>query len=116
MLQMARDDSAMKRERAMKTTHNLLSMYGITGVAGEYFVAAELSRRGWIGQIAQDINIYTIARNMSTSVQMIEQYYGKHGISPERARKLGGEVGEAQRPYDPIIRERRPARPPQRLQ
>ena len=37
-------------------------------------------------------DIYSIAQNMGTSVQMIEQYYGKHGIRPERARRLAGEV------------------------
>ena len=40
--------------------------------------------------IARDIDIYTIARNMGTSVQMIEQYYGKHATTTERATKLGG--------------------------
>jgi len=35
----------------MKDQDNRRSMYGITGVAGEYFVAAELSRRGWIATV-----------------------------------------------------------------
>jgi Holliday junction resolvase-like predicted endonuclease len=30
---------------------NLRAVYNITGVAGEYFVAAELSRRGWIATL-----------------------------------------------------------------
>jgi len=30
---------------------NLRTNYNITGVAGEYFVAAELSRRGWIATV-----------------------------------------------------------------
>jgi site-specific recombinase XerD len=53
-------------------------------------------------------DIYSIAQNMGTSVQMIEQYYGKHGISPERARKLGGDRGEAHGPADLIVRARMP--------
>ena len=52
---------------------------------------------------ARDIDIYTIARNMGTSVQMIEQYYGKHATTTTRARKLGGEESAYQRPrYDEI--------------
>ena len=53
--------------------------------------------------IARDIDIYTIARNMGTSVQMIEQYYGRHATTTARARKLGGEERSYQRPaYDEI--------------
>lgn len=48
-------------------------------------------------------DIYSVAQNMGTSVQMIEQYYGKHGITPERARRLAGEVGEAQLETDPVL-------------
>jgi hypothetical protein len=43
--------------------------------------------------IQRDLDIYTIARNMGTSVQMIEQYYGKAATPQTRARKLGGETG-----------------------
>ncbi len=52
-------------------------------------------------------DILSIAQNMGTSVAMIEQYYGKHGISPERARKLAGNVGDAERIYDPVIYPRK---------
>ena len=41
--------------------------------------------------IMEDIDVFTIARNMGTSVAMIEQYYGKHATPTTRARKLGGE-------------------------
>jgi integrase len=41
--------------------------------------------------IMDDVDVFTIARNMGTSVQMIEQYYGKHAMPTTRARKLGGE-------------------------
>lgn len=53
-------------------------------------------------------DIYAIAQNMGTSVQMIEQYYGKHGISPERARKLGGDRGESHGPADVFVRVKTP--------
>ena len=45
--------------------------------------------------IQSDIDIYTIARNMGTSVAMIEQYYGRHATPATRAAKLGGKVHEA---------------------
>lgn len=51
-------------------------------------------------------DIHSVARNMGTSVLMIERFYGSHAISPERVRKLGGERGEAQRGIEPI-RERK---------
>ncbi len=35
----------------MPNINNKRSSYNITGVSGEYFVAAELSRRGWIATI-----------------------------------------------------------------
>ncbi len=40
-----------KDSQNLKTASNHRSAYNITGVAGEYFVAAELSRRGWIATI-----------------------------------------------------------------
>ena len=53
-------------------------------------------------------DVYDVARNMGTSVQMIEKHYGKHSITPERARKLSGYGVEAERPYDPVVYERKP--------
>jgi integrase len=41
--------------------------------------------------ITRDIDVYTIARNMGTSVQMIEMYYGRHATTTSRATRLGGE-------------------------
>lgn len=41
--------------------------------------------------IMEDVDVFTIARNMGTSVAMIEAYYGKHATPTTRARKLGGE-------------------------
>ena len=37
-------------------------------------------------------DIYSIAQNMGTSVQMIEQYYGKHGDQPRTCSKAGRRV------------------------
>ena len=71
--------------------------------AGEKYTLYSLRHFYAVRAIARDIDIYTIARNMGTSVQMIEQYYGKHATTTARARKLGGEESSYQRPaYDEI--------------
>lgn len=71
--------------------------------AGEKYTLYSLRHFYAVRAIARDIDIYTIARNMGTSVQMIEQYYGKHATTTTRARKLGGEESAYQRPrYDEI--------------
>ena len=56
-----------------------------------------------VRSIARDIDIYTIARNMGTSVQMIEQYYGKHATTTSKATKLGGNFSEYQRAKDLVM-------------
>jgi len=38
----------MKQKKSMEPDRTLRAVYNITGVSGEYFAAAELSRRGWI--------------------------------------------------------------------
>lgn len=37
-----------QKDKAVKVELNRRAAYNITGVSGEYFVAAELSRRGWV--------------------------------------------------------------------
>ncbi len=59
-----------------------------------------------VRSIARDIDIYTIARNMGTSVQMIEQYYGKHATTTAKATKLGGTSGQYQRAEDLVMRRK----------
>ena len=66
--------------------------------AGEKYTLYSLRHFYAVRAIARDIDIYTIARNMGTSVQMIEQYYGKHATTTARARKLGGEESSYQQP------------------
>jgi integrase len=48
-----------------------------------HFYAVQMLRSG-------KVNVYDIARNMGTSVQMIEAYYGKHATSRVLATRLGG--------------------------
>lgn len=64
--------------------------------AGEKYTLYSLRHYYAVKSLAR-ADILSIAQNMGTSVAMIESYYGKHGISPERARKLAGSVGDAER-------------------
>ena len=48
-----------------------------------HFYAVEMLRKGKVG-------VFDIARNMGTSVQMIEQYYGRQATPMALATKLGG--------------------------
>jgi integrase len=47
-----------------------------------HFYAVQMLRKG-------RVNIFDIARNMGTSVQIIEAYYGKHATSRVLATRLG---------------------------
>ncbi len=88
--------------------NTFLKFTGLTrNGAGEKYTLYSLRHYYAVKSLAR-ADILSIAQNMGTSVRMIEQYYGKHGISPERARRLAGEVGDAQRQYAPIVRERKP--------
>ena len=82
-----------------KLTHNS---------AGEKYTLYSLRHFYAVRAIARDIDIYTIARNMGTSVNMIEQYYGRHATTTARARKLGGEERSYQRPVDDLMIELTP--------
>jgi integrase len=48
--------------------------------SGEKFTLYGLRHFCAVMAIIGGIDIYTIARNMGTSVQVIESYYGKHAI------------------------------------
>ena len=57
---------------------------------GEPFTLYSLRHTYATRAIQEGVDIYTIARNMGTSVSIIEQYYGKHATSVQRATTLGG--------------------------
>jgi len=84
--------------------------------AGEKYTLYSLRHFYAVRAIARDIYIYTIARNMGTSVQMIEQYYGRHATTTARARKLGGEERSYQRPQDELVAELTPEQMRQRTE
>jgi hypothetical protein len=59
----------MSKDKILEREGRRKSAYNITGVAGEYFVAAELSRRGWIATITlkNTPNIDVIATTLDGS-------------------------------------------------
>ena len=61
--------------------------------SGEPYTLYSLRHFYAVRALQRDIEIYTIARNMGTSVKMIEQYYSSHASNTPRARTLGGEEG-----------------------
>lgn len=63
--------------------------------SGEKFTLYSLRHFYAVMAISGDIDIYTIARNMGTSVQVIESYYGKHATPAMQAARLGGKVKPA---------------------
>mgnify|MGYP006276200027 CR=1 FL=1 len=74
-----------------------LTKAGLThNSAGEKYTLYSLRHFYAVRAIQRDIDVYTIARNMGTSVAMIEQYYGKAATPQTRARRLGGELGQYQ--------------------
>lgn len=65
-----------------KLSHNTdgekYSLYSL-----RHFYAVQMLRKG-------KVNVFDVARNMGTSVQIIESYYGKHATSAVLATRLGG--------------------------
>ena len=58
--------------------------------SGEKFTLYSLRHFYAVQALGADIDVYTVARNMGTSVQMIEQYYGRSATPQSRADRLGG--------------------------
>jgi len=58
---------------------------------GEKYTLYSLRHFYAVQMIARsNADVYAIAQNMGTSVQMIEAYYGKHATSRVLATRLGG--------------------------
>ena len=58
--------------------------------AGEKFTLYSLRHFYAVQAIRNNINIHTIAANMGTSVEIIQEYYGKHATPAMMATLLGG--------------------------
>lgn len=59
---------------------------------GENFSLYSLRHYYAVMALRKGTGIYNVARNMGTSVQMIEQYYGKQATPESMATELGGRV------------------------
>lgn len=62
----------------------------MTAARGGKFTLYSLRHFYAVQAIARDLDVYTIARNMGTSVAMIEQHYGRDATPQSRADRLGG--------------------------
>lgn len=73
--------------------NTVLDRAGIThNSSGDKFTLYSLRHFYAVMSIRAGIDIYMIARNMGTSVAMIEAYYGKSATPAARAAQLGGEL------------------------
>jgi len=63
-----------------------------TGADGANYTLYSLRHYYAVSAINAGLDVYTIARNMGTSVQMIESYYGRSATSEQRAELLGGQT------------------------
>ena len=71
----------------------VLALAGLThNSAGHKFTLYSLRHFYAVMALTKEIGIYTLARNMGTSVKIIEDYYGRHATPVESAGKLGGRV------------------------
>ena len=71
----------------------VLALAGLThNSAGHKFTLYSLRHFYAVMALIKSIDIYTLARNMGTSVKIIEDYYGRHATPVESAGKLGGRV------------------------
>jgi len=64
----------------------------LTNSSGEKFTLYSLRHFYAVMGIRTGLNVYTIARNMGTSVAIIESYYGKAATPQSQAAMLGGRV------------------------
>ena len=71
----------------------VLALAGLThNSAGEKYTLYSLRHFYAVQALTKGIDIYAVARNMGTSVKIIEDYYGRHATPVESAGKLGGRV------------------------
>lgn len=56
---------------------------------GEKYTLYSLRHFYAVTQLRRGVSIYSLARNMGTSVQIIETYYGKYATAPTFAEELG---------------------------
>ena len=60
--------------------------------AGDAFSLYSLRHYYAVMALREEIGVYDVARNMGTSVEMIEKYYGKQSTPKAKATTLGGKL------------------------
>jgi len=63
-----------------------------TNSAGDAFSLYSLRHYYAVMALREEIGVYDVARNMGTSVEMIEKYYGKQSTPKAKATTLGGKL------------------------
>lgn len=57
---------------------------------GDKFTLYSLRHFYAVSSLRRGIGVFDVARNMGTSVQVIQNYYGKHATPMKLATQLGG--------------------------
>lgn len=68
-----------------------------TNSAGNAFSLYSLRHYYAVMALREEIGVYDVARNMGTSVDMIEKYYGKQSTPKAKATTLGGRLKDTHR-------------------
>jgi integrase len=69
----------------------VIALAGITDNShGDKFTLYSLRHFYAVSSLCRGIGVFDVARNMGTSVQIIQNYYGKHATPMKLATKLGG--------------------------
>ena len=69
----------------------VLAMAGITHNShGDKFTLYSLRHFYAVSSLRRGIGVFDVARNMGTSVQVIQNYYGRHATPRKLATQLGG--------------------------
>jgi integrase len=75
----------------METFDNAIRLAGIVHNShGDKFTLYSLRHFYAVSSLRRGIGVFDVARNMGTSVQVIQNYYGKHATPMKLATQLGG--------------------------
>jgi integrase len=75
----------------METFDNAIRLAGIVHNShGDKFTLYSLRHFYAVSSLRGGIGVFDVARNMGTSVQVIQNYYGKHATPMKLATQLGG--------------------------
>ena len=63
-----------------------------TNAAGEKYSLYSLRHTYAVNALRDGLDVFALARNMGTSVEVIQSYYGKHATPLKMADRLGGDL------------------------